>query len=91
MKRFSGERKKPRASCWVRVEPPQVMWRESDVLHSALGGAEVVDAAVVEEVAVFDGDDGLDEVRRNLLEVTRRRLVRFLSSERAVMSWGSSS
>ncbi len=30
-----------------------------DVLHGAFGGAEVVDAAVIEEVAVFDGDDGL--------------------------------
>ncbi len=36
-------------------------------MHGALGGAEVVDAAVVEEVAVFDGGDGLDEVRWDLV------------------------
>ena len=38
-----------------------------DILHGALGGAEVVDAAVLEEAAVFDGDDGLHHVRRDLV------------------------
>ena len=37
-----------------------------DVLHGALDGAEVVDAAVLEEAAVFDGGDGLDEAWRDL-------------------------
>ena len=34
-----------------------------DVLDGALGGADVVDAAVLEEAAVFDGEDGLDHAR----------------------------
>ncbi len=39
-----------------------------NVHHGALGGAEIVDAAVVEEVTVLDGDDGLDEVRWDFVE-----------------------
>ena len=37
-----------------------------DVFDGALGDAEVVDAAVLEEVAVFDRGDGLDHARRDL-------------------------
>ena len=36
-------------------------------MNGALGGADVVDAAVLEEAAVFDGDDGLDHARRDLV------------------------
>ena len=35
------------------------MRRASDVLDGALDGADVVDAAVLEEAAVFNGGDGL--------------------------------
>jgi hypothetical protein len=52
-----------RASCWVRVEPPQVLAAGEEVVDGAFGGAEVVDAAVLEEAAVLDGGDGLDHVR----------------------------
>ena len=83
---FSGERKKPRASCMVRVEPPHSFWWRGEVLDGALGDANVVDAAVLEEAAIFNGGDGLDHARGISLKVTRRRLVRFLSSESAVMS-----
>jgi len=35
-----------------------------DVHDGALGGAEVINATVAEEITVFDGDDSFDEVRR---------------------------
>ena len=35
--------------------------------HAQLDHADVVDAAVLEEAAVFDGEDGLDEVLRDLV------------------------
>lgn len=38
-----------------------------EVGEGAFGDAEIVDAAVIEEVAIFDGDDGLHHVRRNLV------------------------
>ena len=38
-----------------------------DVGEAAFDGAEVVDAAMVEEVAVFNGEDGLDEAGWDLL------------------------
>ena len=38
-----------------------------EVGEGALGDAEVVDAAVIEEVAVFDGGDGLNHARGNLV------------------------
>ena len=64
---LSGVRKKPRASCWVSVEPPQLfMLLRDDVLHAALDGADVVDAGVLEEAAVFDGEHGLDHARRDV-------------------------
>ena len=54
------------ASCWVSVEPPQSLRM---VMRSArrIGGANIVDAAVLEEATVFDGDDGLDHARWNLV------------------------
>ena len=51
----------------MRVEPPQLARAGEDVLHAALDGADVVDAAVLEEAAVFDGDDGLHHVRRDVV------------------------
>src|SRR5207249_246863 len=38
-----------------------------EVCDSAFGDTEVVDAAVVEEVTVFNGGDGLHQARRDLL------------------------
>ena len=35
-------------------------------MHAALDGAHVVDAAMLEEAMVFDGDDSFNHVRRNV-------------------------
>ena len=53
--------------------------------------ADVVDAAVIEEAAVFDGGDGLDEVRRQLGVGDQVALGAVSPSESPVMSCGSSS
>ena len=39
-----------------------------DIDEGALGYAEVVDAAVLEETAIFDGDDCLHHSRRDLAD-----------------------
>ena len=39
-----------------------------EILYGALCGAEIVDAAVLEEAAIFNGGDGLDEARGDFLE-----------------------
>ena len=65
--RFSGERKKSAGELLGEGRAAAAHVVREDVLEGALGGAEVVDAAVLEEVAVFDGDDGLHHARRDLL------------------------
>ncbi len=49
-----------------------------NVLDAAFNGAEIVDAAVLEEAAIFDGGDGLDEVRRDFGEVNDAALCAVL-------------
>ena len=53
--------------------------------------APVVDAAVLEEAAVLDGDDGVDQVGRNLVVGEQAALGAVGVSLRPVMSSGSSS
>ena len=65
--RFSGVRKNPRASCMVSVEPPCCFWPVVRSSITRFGEAEVVDAAVLEEAAVFDGQDRLHQVLRDLV------------------------
>jgi hypothetical protein len=66
--RFSGVRKKPRANCMVSVEPPAAFGRcEVVAVNGFDDHAPVVDAAVLKEAAVFDGEHGLHQVGRNLV------------------------
>ena len=61
-----------------------------EVLPGALGGADVVDAAVLEKAAVFNGGDGFDHARGDFGEGDEAALGPVFVSERAVMSCGSS-
>ena len=89
--RFSGERKKPRASCMVSVEPPCCLLARGQVVEDRLHEPPVVDAAVLEEAAVLDGQHRLDQVLRNLVVGEQAALGAVGSSLRPVISSGSSS
>ena len=55
--RRSGVRKKPRASCMVSVEPPSVLAVPGrQVVAQRAHHAAVVDAAVLKEAAVLNGE-----------------------------------
>ena len=89
--RFSGVRKKPRASCMVSVEPPSLSGAVVKSRDKGAEEAEVVHAAVLEEAAVFNGSDGLHKVLRKFVVGDQAALGAVASSERPVISCGSSS
>ena len=63
-----GSRKRFLASCWVMVEPP---WTSLAVDHILVHGARQADRVHPEmgkEAPILDGDDGLGDVRRHLVQ-----------------------
>ncbi len=63
------------ASCWVRVEPPWTIRPGAHVGDHGAGHADRVEAGVVVEAAVLDGDEGGRHVVRQGVEVDRRRVL----------------
>ena len=63
-----GVRKLWRASCWVMVLPPFARRPVSQVRERRRRDADRVDAAVLVEALILDRNDGLDQVRRHLLD-----------------------
>ena len=61
-------RKRFLASCWVSVEPPCWRWPRGEVADHGPGEAERVDAQMRLEPPVLDGDEGLPDIGRQILE-----------------------
>ena len=56
------------ASCWVSVEPPCEHAAVQDVGDRGARDADGVDAVMRIEAAVFDGDERLRQIRRQILQ-----------------------
>ena len=80
------------ANCMVSVDPPSTMLSVADqIVANPNSYAPIIDAAVLEEAAVFDGHHCLDQVWWNLVVGDQPALGAVGVSLRPVISSGSSS
>ena len=55
------------ANCWVTVLVPLILSAAKDTVFYCAHQSDIVEAAVFPELLVFDGNDGIDHVFRNLI------------------------
>ena len=74
------------ASCWVRVEPPCIPPRPIDVADEGAQNADRIDAPMVIEASVLDGDEGFRQIGWQFSEMDRRPAhVAAVGEQRAVI------
>ncbi len=68
LKVFCGVRKKPRESCMVMSRSALPVTALAQIDQRRFHQAKVVDSAVLEEAAIFDGEHRVHQHRRDVFE-----------------------
>ena len=56
------------ASCWVSVEPPCIAAAARRVAHDRARDADGIDAEMLVEAPILDGDEGFGQIGRQVAE-----------------------